>query len=111
VLFRSVIATQTIITDAMTIQKGDATGVRQVGRGIKNGMTLIELEFQATVGEAESYDEVIIKGSPDVHSRIQGGINGDIATCAIVLNAIPQIIRSTPGLKTMVDVPPVSWFD
>ena len=105
-----VIAKEEIKTEAMTIPAGYATGVRQVGNGYQNGELKIELVFQATVGEPESYDEVIIKGKPDIHSRIEGGVNGDVATCAITLNSIPQVLRSKAGLMTMVDIPPVSFF-
>lgn len=106
-----VLAKKKIETPAMTIPAGHATGVRQEGNGYVNGEVKIKLTFQATVGEPESYDEVIVEGTPRIHSKIAGSVNGDVATCAITLNAIPQVLRSTPGLKTMVDIPPVSFFD
>jgi 4-hydroxy-tetrahydrodipicolinate reductase len=109
-LITPVVATKKIETPAMTIPKGFATGVRQEGNGYVNNEIKIKLVFQATVGESASYDEVLIEGMPRICSRIEGGVNGDVATCAITLNAIPQLLRSTPGLKTMVDVAPVSFF-
>ncbi len=105
-----VVADQRIETETMTIEPGYATGVRQVGNGYVGDEVKIKLVFQATVGEPESFDEVVIEGTPSFRSKIDGGINGDIATCAIVLNAIPQLLRSGAGLKTMMDIPPVSWF-
>ncbi len=105
-----VIAEEAIKTSAMMIARGEAAGVRQVGRGYVDGEARITLTFQATVGEPETFDEVIIRGNPDLVSRIQGGVNGDVATCAIILNSIPQVLRSSPGLKTMLDIPPVSYF-
>ena len=105
-----VVAKKEIMTDAMTVPAGYATGVRQIGNGYVNGVVKIKLEFQASIGEPESYDEVIIDGTPRIQSKIAGGVNGDVATCAITLNAIPQVLRSTPGLKTMMDVAPVSFY-
>lgn len=105
-----VVAKKKITTPAMTIPKGTASGVRQIGNGYVNGEVKVKLVFQATVGEKKSYDEIIISGNPNINSRIDGGVNGDVATCAITLNTIPQILRATPGLKTMVDVAPVSFF-
>ena len=105
-----VVAKRKIKTPAMTIKKGDAAGVRQEGNGYVNGEMKVKLIFQAAVGEKKSYDEIIISGTPNIHSKISGGVNGDVATCAITLNTIPQILRATPGLKTMVDIPPVSFF-
>jgi len=109
-LISPVVATEKTTTPAMTIAVGDATGVRQIGNGYVNGEVKVRLVFQATVGEKESYDEIRITGNPNIHSKIEGGVNGDVATCAITLNAIPQILRATPGLKTMVDIAPVSFF-
>ncbi len=105
-----VVAENQIVTSVMTIPKGNATGVRQVGNGYVGSEVKVKLVFQATVGEKESYDEVVIEGNPGIRSKIEGGVNGDVATCAITLNAIPQVLRSSPGLKTMMDVAPVSFF-
>lgn len=104
-----VIATEDITTEAMNIPKGCAMGVRQVGIASFEGKEKIKLVFEAAVGTGSSYDEVMIKGQPDIHSRIKGGVHGDIATCSIVLNTIPNILKATPGLKTMQDIPLVSF--
>ncbi len=103
-----VITDSEIVTDAMTIPAGYASGVRQIGLGYVNGEEKIRLEFQAAVGEKESYDEVRISGTPEIVSRIKGGVNGDIATCAITLNAAHSVLAAQPGLQTMASVPMVS---
>ena len=105
-----VIAEENVITKAMSIPKGKARGVYQIGRGYIGQEVKIELKFQAAVGEPESFDEIFIKGTPNIHSRIQGGVNGDIATGAITINAIPRILEASPGLKTMMEISPVSYF-
>ena len=64
----------------------------------------------AAVGEPESYERVLIEGEPAIDSRITGGINGDIATCAITLNVVRSVLMANPGLKTMADIPPVAFF-
>jgi len=109
-IIQPVVASETITTPAMTIKKGDAMGVRQVGRAYVGEEVKIELIFQAAVGEAESFDEVFIEGNPTIHSRIQGGVNGDIATGAITINSIPRVLEATAGLKTMMEISPVSFF-
>ena len=85
-------------------------GVHQVGRGFVGECEVITLNFMAAVGKPESYDQVHIDGEPVIHSRIAGGVNGDIATCAITLNAIRSVLASSPGLKTMADIPPIAFF-
>jgi 4-hydroxy-tetrahydrodipicolinate reductase len=105
-----VIAEKDIDTGYKPISKGMARGVHQVGRGIIGEKEVITLNFKAAVGEPESYEEVHIDGEPAIKSKIAGGINGDIATCAITLNSVRSVLSASPGLKTMGDIPPVAFF-
>lgn len=104
-----VVADREIKTDALTIPAGRASGVQQIGRGWINGEEKITLFFKAAVGEPESRDTVEIQGEPSITSTIPGGVNGDVATCAIVLNALKQILRVSPGLRTMADMPLIAF--
>lgn len=89
---------------------GNAAGVQQIGRGFVDGVEKITLTFIAAVGQADPRDTVEIVGEPHITSTIEGGVNGDIATCAITINAVKQILRAAPGLVTMTDMPVVSYF-
>jgi hypothetical protein len=106
-----VIAESQIDTGYQPIFKGMACGVHQVGRGFVGDREVITLNFRAAVGELESYDQVHIEGEPEIKSRIAGGVNGDIATCAITLNAVRSILQTSPGLKTMAQIPPIAFFN
>jgi hypothetical protein len=105
-----IIAEQEVTSGYKPIAKGMVRGVYQVGRGFMGNDEVITLTFRAAVGEPESYEEVKIEGDPAFNSRIAGGINGDIATCAVTLNAVRSILEVSPGLKTMADLPVPSWF-
>ncbi|MBP9077182.1 MAG: hypothetical protein KBG02_10005 [Haliscomenobacter sp.] len=109
-LISPVVADRDVKTLAMDIPKGHALGVRQEGNGYVGGEVKIKLVFQAAIGEPESYDEVVIHGKPNLLSKIAGGVNGDVATCAIAINAVGAVLRATPGLKTMRDLPLVTYF-
>ena len=87
---------------------GIATGVQQIGKGYVNGEEKITLFFRAAIGEKNPRDTIEIKGIPEITSTIAGGINGDVATCAIIVNAIKPIIDTSPGLKTMTDISLIS---
>ena len=106
-----VIAESQIDSGYKPISKGMACGVHQVGRGFVGEQEVITLNFKAAVGEPESYDQVHIDGEPGIKSRISGGVNGDIATCAITLNAVRSILQASPGLKTMGQIPPIAFFN
>ena len=106
-----VIAESQIDSGYKPISKGMTCGVHQVGRGFVGEQEVITLNFRAAVGEPESYDQVHIAGEPEIKSRIAGGVNGDIATCAITLNAVRSILQAGPGLKTMTQIPPISFLN
>lgn len=104
-----VMAEEDISTGYTPITKGMARGVEQIAKGCVDGKEVITLHFRAAVGEPESYDRILIEGDPTIDSKITGGVNGDTATCAITLNAIRSVLAATPGLKTMCDIPAVSY--
>ncbi|MHC4519355.1 MAG: NAD(P)H-dependent amine dehydrogenase family protein [Planctomycetota bacterium] len=105
-----VMADEAITTGYKPIDKGMCRGVHQVGRGFVGDDEVITLTFTAAVGEPESFEEVQIEGTPAFHSRIDGGIHGDIATCAVTLNTVRSILNAGAGLRTMADLPATSWF-
>ncbi len=104
-----VVATAEVSTGYTPIHPGMARGVQQVGKGYCGAGEVITLFFRAAVGEPESYDRVEIAGDPPIDLRFAGGVNGDVATCALTLNAIRSVLASTPGLKTMCEVPTVAF--
>lgn len=100
-----IVAKSRIKTDFVSVEPGQAAGVRQIGRGIRGGEELITLEFAASVGASESYDAIYITGVPTMEVIIKGGTHGDIATAAIVVNCANRVVTAAPGLITMKDLP------
>lgn len=94
----------------LSIDAGKLIGIEQTGLGYIEGKEVIHLLFRATIGERNPYDKIYIDGTPEIDSLIRGGIDGDSATAAIIVNAILQVIGAPPGLRTMADMNPVSFF-
>jgi 4-hydroxy-tetrahydrodipicolinate reductase len=90
------------------VARGKICGVRQVARGYHDERTVIHLEFQASIGQRDPHDRVTIDGEPMIDLVIPGAVHGDIATSAIVLNALGPIMDAPPGLHTMATVRPVT---
>lgn len=105
-----IVAEQDVKTEYLDIKKGMALGVQQIGRAVAGDKELIRMVFRAAIGEPETKDHIIIDGSPAIDSCIKGGVNGDVATCAILINSIPVTVNARPGLRTMADIEPVSCF-
>jgi 4-hydroxy-tetrahydrodipicolinate reductase len=105
-----VVAERRIEGGSTTVEPGAAAGVQQIGRGFVGSQEKITLTFRASVGEPSPEDTVELIGIPRLVSTIPGGVHGDVATCAITLNAAAQVLRAGAGLRTMADLPPVSCF-
>ena len=81
-------------------------GVRQRVTGFVGEREVVSLTLEMAVGLPDPRDEVALSGNPDVRLTIPGGLHGDIATAAVVVNAIRRVSQASPGLATMADLPP-----
>lgn len=102
-----VIATAPIKTAYFEIKPGFVTGVEQYGYGYVKGEKKIELHLRMCVDAGEGYDEVMIDGTPAIHSLVKG-VHGDLSTAAVAANCVRRIIVGAPGLVTMADIPVIS---
>jgi len=50
-----------------------------------------------------------VQGEPPIDLVWKGGVQGDIATSAIVLNSIGPLRAAQPGLHTMATIPLVGF--
>jgi len=85
--------------------EGNAAGQLQTAIGTMRGKQVIEAVVQMSAGADDPRDEIEIDGVPPIHFVIEGGIAGDQATAGVILNAVPLVIESKPGLVTMLDLP------
>ena len=104
-----VIAEKAVRSRFIEVAAGSCAGLRQIGHGWVDGKPLITLELQAYIGHPDPRDTVIIDGTPPIRSTIEGGVDGDVATCSMVINAISAALSAPPGLRTMLDIPLTSW--
>jgi hypothetical protein len=104
------IATVTISSEFLAVDPGYVCGIIQEGVGYRKGEPVIRLHLEAYLGAPESYDAVKIEGLPRLSMKIDGGVPGDVATAAIVVNSIPKVVGAAPGLHTMLDMPLPSFF-
>jgi len=104
------IAERTFEGELLAVDAGYVSGIVQDGVGYVQGKPVIRLHMEAYLGAPESYDSVLIEGLPRIHSKVSGGIHGDVATAAITVNSIPKVIAAAPGLRTMRDMPIPSYY-
>ena len=105
------IAPRDLDTAYLRIPAGAAAGIRQSARGYRKGEAVISLDLQMYVGAESPRDHVLIDGVPPVDMTIAGGVAGDVATAAIVVNCIPKLLAARTGVVTMRDLPLLHRFN
>ena len=101
---RPVIAEDDVETDFVQVKAGQVAGIHQ-GAEDREGKVVLDLKMY--VGAKEPGDRVELAGDPPIKVQVEGGYMGDVATCAIALNAVPAVLGCAPGLRTMLDLPPL----
>jgi 4-hydroxy-tetrahydrodipicolinate reductase len=104
------IAEQAVESELIAVDPGYVCGIVQDGIGYMKGKPVVTLHMEAYLGAPESFDAVTVEGNPRITQKIAGGLHGDVATASITVNSIPKILRVSPGLRTMADMPIPSWF-
>ncbi|MCM3879948.1 MAG: hypothetical protein ND807_07565 [Vicinamibacterales bacterium] len=104
------ISATAVASEYLAVDPGFVAGIIQDGVGYRHGTPIITLHMEAYLGAPESYDSVHIEGVPKIDMKIVGGMPGDIATVSVVLNSIPKVLASAPGLQSMRSLPLPSYF-
>ncbi len=104
-----VVAQHEVTCGQRTVHSGEVLGVEQTGTARHEGGVAVELYFRATFGQIGAHDRVLVSGEPSIDVTVAGGIPGDTATCAMVVNSIPTLLWARPGLRTMADIGLVAY--
>lgn len=87
------------------IQPGMVCGMRNTAKWANKDLT-IELDLTMAVGTEDAKDQVELSGPVPLTLTIPGSTPGDSATVAAMVNCAKALPCVTPGLKTMIDMPP-----
>lgn len=104
------VAAVPVQSEFLSVAAGQVCGVIQTGAGYVGDAAKVSLRLEAYLGAPQSYDSVLIEGSPRIHSKIDGGVHGDIATASMTVNSIPTVLSAAPGFRTMRDLRLPSFF-
>ncbi|MFN3422653.1 MAG: hypothetical protein ACK40X_13120 [Armatimonadota bacterium] len=84
---------------------GKVIGTQQVASGWEGEYERIRLELRMTMGEPNPRDEIEIDADPPLQLVVQGGIAGDDATAAILVNTASWVHFLPPGVHSGA-----AWF-
>jgi 4-hydroxy-tetrahydrodipicolinate reductase len=108
-LFDPVIAPYDITTKFFTVKKGQCCGIHQQVVGKVGDVQRVHMDLKMYLDARDPHDAIRITGEPPLDVRINGGVAGDHATVASLVNAIPRILRAPPGVLMMTDVAVPAW--
>lgn len=100
-----VLARTELASELGPVQAGRAAGVRQAARGLRLGVVVAELVFEAVLGAEHPRDRIVIRGEPGLDLVIAGGVHGDVATSAIVIHAVAALREAPAGLHSTATLP------
>jgi 2,4-diaminopentanoate dehydrogenase len=101
-----VIAEAEVSTSHLTVRPGQVAGIRNVAVASLDGEPAVTLDLAMYVGAPDQRDEILVEGDPDLRFQVPGGVPGDLATAAILVNSAPQVAAASPGLKNVLELPP-----
>ncbi len=99
------IADKPLKTKYFEVAAGEVAGIKHTAAGFCGGRKVIDMDLRMYIGAPNPLDSIEIRGEPDLHLSILGGVAGDVATVASLVNGIPRVLEADPGLKTMLDLP------
>lgn len=105
-----VMAVKPVKTEYFDLKTGDIAGIKNVAEGVKDGEEIVVLDLRMYIGAEYPHDSIYITGTPDINMKIDGGVAGDKATTAMLVNSIPAIVDSKPGLVTVKDIPSPHFY-
>lgn len=104
-----VLATRPVCSEFFTVDRGEVCGIHQRVVGSSGGRIVVELDLRLALGADDPHDRIEIDGTPPVVVVVPGGIAGDAATVATLINAVPRLLAAAPGLHLATDLTLPRW--
>jgi 4-hydroxy-tetrahydrodipicolinate reductase len=99
-----VVADHDIRTQHLAVKKGKTCGLHQRAEAKVNGKVCLTLDLKMYLDAKNPHDAVQIEGEPPINAVIHGGVAGDQATVAALVNNAPRVLEARPGLLLMTDL-------
>jgi hypothetical protein len=101
---KAMVALQDIKTPHVSVKKGQCCGIHQLAVGRIKGEVKLTLDIKMYLQAPNPHDACQIVGEPTMNMIINGGVAGDGATVASLVNAAPRVLKAPPGLLLMTDI-------
>ena len=101
---RAVVADHDIKTPHVEVRRGQCCGLHQRGEAKVDGRVVLTLDLKMYLDAPDPHDACQIDGEPSLKLMLEGGVAGDAATVASLVNAAPRVLKASPGLLLMTDI-------
>jgi 4-hydroxy-tetrahydrodipicolinate reductase len=101
----AVVAEQDIHTEHVEVKKGQTRGLHQRAEAKVNGKVCLTLDLKMYLDAPNRHDACQIEAEPPLNLVIDGGVAGDQATVAALVNTAPRLLKAAPGLFLVTDLP------
>ena len=98
------IANKFIRTEYIEVKENLCCGIHHRATA-NDGNKSIVLDLKMYLEAEDPRDAVKITGDPSINAVLHGGVHGDRATVAALVNAAQTVLRAQPGLLLMTDIP------
>jgi hypothetical protein len=106
---RAMVADHDIKTPHVEVKRGQCCGLHQYGEAKVDGVTRLTLDLKMYLDAPNPHDACQIEGEPSLKMHLDGGVAGDAATVASLVNAAPRVLKAPPGLLLMTDIGVPAW--
>ena len=101
---KAMVASHDLRTRFVEARKGQCCGLHQTAVGRVKGEIRLTLDLKMYLDAQNPHDACQIEGEPGLNLLLNGGVAGDAATVAALVNAAPRVLKSPPGLLLMTDL-------
>jgi 2,4-diaminopentanoate dehydrogenase len=101
----AVVADHDIRTRFLEVKKGQTCGLHQYAEGKVDGKVRLTLDIKMYLDAKDPHDAIQVEGEPPLDVVICGGIAGDQATVASLVNTARNLAHARAGLLLMTDLP------
>jgi 4-hydroxy-tetrahydrodipicolinate reductase len=101
----AVVADHNIRTQYVAVKKGQTCGLHQHAEASVDGSVCLTLDLKMYLDAKNPHDAIQVEGEPPLSVVINGGVAGDEATVAALVNTAPQLRKAPAGLLLMTDLP------
>lgn len=100
-----IVAERDIRTRYFDVPRGKTAGLHQRVTAEASHGAAIELDLTMRLDAPDPHDLVRIEGVPRIETILPGGVPGDDATVAALINTLPRLLRAPAGLRLLTDLP------